>query len=84
MIFSSNKKMPQAVRVELMRQVQMMTGVLCAVMVENFYAVILVHVFSICSAMYHPLLIFQGKSCSTSVYSEHQLKRSIDQKVGTI
>ena len=84
MIFSSNKKMPQAVRVELMRQVQMMTGVLCAVMVESFYAVILVHVFSICSAMYHPLLIFQGKSCSTSVYSEHQLKRSIDQKVGTI
>ena len=60
--------MPQAVRVELMRQVQMMTGVLCAVMVENFYAVILVHVFSICSAMYPPLLIFQGKSCSTSVY----------------
>lgn len=84
MIFSSNKKMPQAVRVELMRQVQMMTGVLCAVMVENFYAVILVHVFFICSAMYHPLLIFQGKSCGTSVYSEHQLKRSIDQKVGTI
>ena len=60
--------MLQAVRVELMRQVQMMTGVLCAVMVVNFYAVILVHVFSICSVMYHPLLIFQGKSCSILVY----------------
>ena len=60
--------MPPVVRVGLMRQVQMMTGVLCAVMVENFYAVILVLVFSICSAMYHPLQIFQGKSCSTLVY----------------
>ena len=60
----SSKKMPLVERVELMRPVQMMTGVLCVVTVANSYAVTHVHVFSTCSAMFHALPILQGiKTC---------------------
>ena len=56
--------MPPVERVELMRPVQMMTGVLCAVMVANSYAVTHVHVFSTYNAMCHVLPILQGiKAC---------------------
>ena len=39
-------------KVELMKPVQMMTGVLFAVTVVNSYAVTLAHVFSTCSVMF--------------------------------
>ena len=50
-------------KVELMRPVQMMTGVLCVAMVGNSFAVILAHVFSTCSAMYLVFLVLQGMQC---------------------
>lgn len=52
--------MPQAERAELTRQVQMMTGVLCAEMEENFFAVTRAHECSTCSVMYPASLPFQG------------------------
>ena len=58
--YSSNKKMPPVERVELTRPVQMMTGVLCAVMEENYFAVTLVQESSTYNVMFPALPAFQG------------------------
>ena len=54
--------MPPVERVELMRPVQMMTGVLCAVMEESYFAVTLVQESSTYSVMFPALPPFQGIS----------------------
>ena len=52
--------MPPVERVELTRPVQMMTGVLYAVMAESFFAVTLVQESSTYSVMFPALPPFQG------------------------